>query len=219
MDNASKKMWRSQFTPILHPHLPLIATLMDTADKLNSARGFIETLSPDVDAERKYGLFVATLAIRYAMKTLDFFGLVDGDDAPMPVNLTQAKHALTNLIAHINENIQHAQFAAGGRGYDEDIDSTEEEGIGDAPRRDATAIVPVDATPFVDAPSDDENTPVIDGATFTALCGDKICVLGNTKEFQLLERLHQGRKTFLSIAKLTEDVRWTPLSRPENGFN
>ena len=48
-----------------------------TADKLDSALGFIGPLSNDVEAERKQGLFVAILAVRFALQTLAHFGLLD----------------------------------------------------------------------------------------------------------------------------------------------
>ena len=96
IDDAFKATWRRQFTPIQHPHLPLLATLIETADKLDAARGFIEPLSNGTETEREHGMFVGNLAIRYAMTMLDHFGLGDGDDYPLPIHLDQAKNALTN---------------------------------------------------------------------------------------------------------------------------
>ena len=48
IDNATKAVWRRQFTPLLLPHLPVLATLMETAEKLNAAKGFIEPLSHQI---------------------------------------------------------------------------------------------------------------------------------------------------------------------------
>ncbi|MFN6205795.1 MAG: hypothetical protein ACK49R_05065, partial [Planctomycetota bacterium] len=135
IDDAFKATWRRQFTPIQHPHLPLLATLMETADKLDAARGFIEPLSNGTETEREHGMFVGNLAIRYAMTMLDHFGLGDGDDYPLPIHLDQAKNALTNLVSVIQENIQLGQMAVGG--LNEEAEAVQ--GIGVAPRRDATA--------------------------------------------------------------------------------
>jgi hypothetical protein len=136
IDDAFKATWRRQFTPILHPHLPLLTTLMETADKLNAARGFIEPFSHGVETEREHGMFVGNLAIRYAMTMLDHFGLGDGDDYPLPIHLDQAKNALTNLVGVIQENIQLGQMAVGGP---EDAEADEDQGSGVAPRRNAPA--------------------------------------------------------------------------------
>ena len=108
---------------------------METADKLNAARGFIEPLSHGVETEREHGMFVGNLAIRYAMTMLDHFGLGDGDDYPLPIHLDQAKNALTNLVSVIQENIQHGQMAVGG--LNEEAEAVQ--GIGVAPRRNAPA--------------------------------------------------------------------------------
>jgi hypothetical protein len=134
MDDAAKAYWRNQLTPILHPHLPQMGTLIETANKLNAARGFIEPLSPSVDDEREQGLFVASLAIRCGLNTLEHFGLIDGDDPPMPINLAQAKQALTNVLAVINETIRHGQLAVSGADDAGDDISIEDEGTGAAAR-------------------------------------------------------------------------------------
>ena len=141
MDDASKAVWKRQFTPFLHPHLPVLATLMETADKLNAARGFIEPLSHGDVSEREAGLFVGNLAIRYGMTMLDHLGFGDGDEYTLPIHLDQAKNALKNLVDSINENVKFGQFAVGGS--DEEADdsdvATEDEGIGDASRRPGSA--------------------------------------------------------------------------------
>ncbi|MDB5341897.1 MAG: hypothetical protein JWP89_274 [Schlesneria sp.] len=61
--------WRREFTPIVHSHLPEMATLIETAGKLDVARSFIDSLSPNVEAQRDDGIFVGSLAIRYGLKT------------------------------------------------------------------------------------------------------------------------------------------------------
>jgi len=142
IDDASKAVWQRHFTPFLHPHLPVLATLMETADKLNAARGFIEPLSHGDVSEREAGLFVGNLAIRYGMTMLDHLGFGDGDEYPLPIHLDQAKNALKNLVDSINENIQLGQIAVGGT--DEEAEdsnvATEDEDTGDASRRPASAV-------------------------------------------------------------------------------
>ncbi len=198
LDNNFKALWQEQFTPFLHPHLPQIATLIETADKLDSALGFVGPLSNDVEAEREQGLFVATLAIRYGLLTLAHFGLLDDDPAfPPPINLAQARQALTNLLATLREHVQLGRMSVG---EPSDADVT----LSDAGR---------DPAEPDSAPPDAKH--VIDRATFTVRHGDLKCPLGNTKAFQLLERLHRARETFLDIATLLRDV-W-PETEPEKG--
>lgn len=141
IDDASKAVWKRQFTPFLRPHLPVLATLMETADKLNSAQGFIEPLSHGIESEREDGLFVGILAIRYAMTMLDHLGFGDGDEYPLPTHLNQAKNALKNLVATINEYVQLGQMAV-GRSDEEANDPhvvAGDEDTGDASRRQGSA--------------------------------------------------------------------------------
>lgn len=215
MDDESKAAWRRQFMPMLHPYLPEMATLIETANKLDGIRSFIDSLSPDVEAQRDEGVFVGSLAIRYGLKILDHFGLVDGDDAPTPTHLDQVKNALANVIATIQKDIHFVRTElSGSEAIEEDLSHDEVSGIDDAARRDADALAVVDAVlREVTEPNQAEDKFVIDRETFSVRCGGKSCSLGNTKEFQLLERLHQARKTFLPIGVLMNDV-W-PDSEPE----
>lgn len=64
IDDAFEAAWRRQFTLIPDPYVSLLATLMETADKLTAARGYIEPLSHVVETEREHGMFVGNLAIR-----------------------------------------------------------------------------------------------------------------------------------------------------------
>lgn len=73
-DDAFKAAWRGQFALLLHPYSRRTETLIETADKLIAARGFIEPLSHSDRTERENGLFVANVAIRYGMQVLDHFG-------------------------------------------------------------------------------------------------------------------------------------------------
>jgi hypothetical protein len=189
LDKTFKALWKEQFTPFLHRHLPQTATLIETADKLDSALGFLGTLSNDVEAEREQGLFVATLAIRYAMLTLAHFGLLDDDPTfPPPINLTQAKQALTNLLATLREHVRLGRMAVGEPGG-ADVS------LGDAER---------DPAEPDSAPTDAKH--VIDRATFTVRYGDLVCFLGPLKPFQLLERLHRAKGNYIDIATLLRDV-------------
>lgn len=199
---------------MVHSHLPEMATLIETADKLDSVRNFIDSLSPDVEAQRDDGIFVGSLAIRYGLKILEHFGLVDGDDAPMPTHLDQVKNALANVVATIRKDIHFVRTEpSGSEAIEEDPGHDDVSGIGDAARRDADAPAVMDAPPDVTEAIELEDKFVIDRETFSVRCGDKSCSLGNTKEFQLLERLHRARKTFLPIGVLMNDV-W-PDSEPE----
>jgi hypothetical protein len=118
LDEQFKKFWQKQFTLLLLPlpHQPLLATLVETADKLDSVKGFLDPLSNDVPDERAQGMFVAKLAIRYGLRTLEHFGLLDedADDLPPPANLTQAKNGVANLLTDYRQQIELGRIAAGG---------------------------------------------------------------------------------------------------------
>lgn len=117
LDEQYQKFWQKQFTLLLLPlpHQPLLATLVETADKLDSVKGFLDPLSNDVPDEREQGMFVAKLAIRYGLRTLAHFGLLDddADDLPPPANLTQAKNGVAHLLADYRQQIVLGRIAAG----------------------------------------------------------------------------------------------------------
>ncbi len=113
-DDAFKAAWRRQFALVLHPYSRRTETLIETADKLIAARAFIEPLSHSDKTERENGLFVAKLAIRYALDALDQFGLTGGEEYPLPIHLDQAKTALMNVIRFIQDDVHLGQVAVGG---------------------------------------------------------------------------------------------------------
>jgi hypothetical protein len=140
MDEADQKLWQRQFNFCLFPYSPILSSLMEAADKLGGAMGFLEGLSPEVDAERELGLFVAGLAIDYGLKTLDHFDLIDSQALPKPVNLVQAKQVVGKLIAYMNENVWLKQMA--GRKESDDVEATGEDAaspIKEKPRDDDEA--------------------------------------------------------------------------------
>ena len=112
-DDRLRAAWRRHFSPLLHPHVPLLQSLAEAADKLDAARGFLEPLSPDTEAEREQGMVVASLAIDYALKLLEHHALIDGPDPPLPVNLAQAKQAVANLLAVVREYVELGRVAEG----------------------------------------------------------------------------------------------------------
>jgi hypothetical protein len=59
------------------------------------------------------------------------------------------------------------------------------------------------------------NQLVIDHTKFEARQGNNCCSLGNTLEFRLLDRLHQGRGQYLSNATLMQDV-WNDAQVQKN---
>lgn len=181
--------WRRQFALLIFPNATAMSSLLETAEKLEAAAGFLEGLSPDVEAEREQGMFVASLAIDYALKVLDYFGLVDGDDPPMPVNLVQAKQAVGNLLAWVRENIQFGRMAA-GEVEDDDTPSD---------------VLEVDESPAEEASAGPFKL-IVDEGTFTVSYRGKECFLGNTKPFWLLERLSRSRGTYIGTETLVEDV-------------
>jgi len=97
---AYRGFWQQHFTLLLLPHAPVLSSLHEAADKLSAAKGFLDGLSPDVEAERERGLFVTTLAIDYGLKMLEHFGLIDGPEPPMPGNLSQVKQTVDNLLSY-----------------------------------------------------------------------------------------------------------------------
>jgi hypothetical protein len=193
-DDAFKASWRRQFALALHPQSPMLQTLVEAAAKLDAARGYLETLSQDVDAEREHGLFVAELAARYALAVLEHFGMVDGPDPPMPINLTQARQAVGNLLTTVREYVELGQHAAADSSGDDEAENAAASPSDDG---DATAVA---------ASATDYNKFVVDPATFSVKYKGKECPLGNTKEFQVIERLGRSRGTYLKIATLMTDV-------------
>lgn len=198
-DDRLRAAWRRHFSLMLHPHVPVLQTLIEADDKLNAAVGFLGPLSPDIEAKREQGMAVASVAIEYALKLLEYHGLVDGPDPPMPTNLAQAKQAVANLLAFIRQNVELGRMAEG------------QAVIGDAePEQDED-----DAPPDEEPADRDEARLVVDPTTFSARYRGKECVLGNTKEFRLMERLARSRGTFLRVYDLMDDV-WSG-SDPEKG--
>jgi hypothetical protein len=195
-DDRFRAAWRRHFSLMLHPHIPILQSLIEAADKLDAARGFLEPLSPDSEAEREQGLVVASLAIEYALKLLDHHGLIDGPEPPMPVNLAQARQAVGNLLAFVQENVELGRMAEGQTIIEA------EPGEDEAPTAGVT-------------PDRDESRLAVDEATFSVRYRGKECLLGNTKEFRLMERLARSRGTYLRIFDLIDDV-WAD-SEPEKG--
>ena len=198
-DHRFRAAWRRRFSLMLHPHASVLQSLIEADDKLNAAVGFLGPLSPDIEAEREHGMVVASVAIEYALKLLEYHGLVDGPDPPMPTNLAQAKQAVANLLAFVRENVELGRTAE-GQAVTGDAEPDEDED---------------DAPPDEESDDRDESRLVVDPATFSARYRGKECVLGNTKEFRLLERLARSRGTFLRVFDLMDDV-W-PDSEPEKG--
>ncbi len=197
-DDRLRAAWRRHFSLMLHPHASVLQSLIEADDKLNAAVGFLGPLSPDIEAEREQGMVVASVAIGYALKLLEYHGLVDGPDPPRPANLAQAKQAVDNLLAFVRQNVELGRMAE-GQVVTGDAESDQDE-----------------ASPPDDEPATrDESRLVVDPATFSARYRGKECVLGNTKEFRLLERLARSRGTFLRVFDLMSDV-W-PDSDPEKG--
>jgi hypothetical protein len=69
-DDRLQAAWRRHFSLMPHPHVPVLQSLIEADDKLNAAVGFLEPLSPDIEAEREQGTVVASVAIGYALKLL-----------------------------------------------------------------------------------------------------------------------------------------------------
>lgn len=163
---------RRHFTLLLHSHSPELAMLTEAADKLAVAQGYLDPLLSDVEAEREQGLFVASLAINYGLKVMEHFGLIDGDTPPMPADLAQAKQAVGKLLAAFREDIHQGRLALGGASEAE---------RGEAKPADFEARSDAEPT----AP--DVKKLIVDRETFLARYGDKECILGNTKPFQVLD--------------------------------
>jgi len=81
-DDRLRAAWRHHFSLMLHPHVSVLQSLIEADNKLNAAVSFLESLSPDIEAERVQGMVVASVAIGYALKLLEYHGLVDGPDPP-----------------------------------------------------------------------------------------------------------------------------------------
>lgn len=194
INDAFKASWQQQLYLLIHDYQPRQQTLLEASDKLEAVCHFLEPLSADVEAERERGLFVATLAIRYGLGTLEHFGLVDGSEPPMPIHLDQAKQAIANLLFVVRDEFQTYQTAM--------REAEEPEGIADASRPDA---------PTNDAEGTAEDGGfIVDQDRFCVRYKGKECPLGNTKPFAVLKRLNGHRlavnEGFLPLNTLMDDV-------------
>jgi len=194
MTDEDRTRWRRHFALLLLPHAPVLSSLMEAADKLVAAKGFLDGLSSEVEAEREQGLFVAALAIDYGLKMLEHFGLVDGPNPPMPASLSQAQQAVGNLLSYVCENIRLEQMV---RSDADDDDTLGDDAASEKPKDDKQA-------------SEDALTFTVDKDTFTVSYRGKRLFLGNVREFWLLERLNRCPGNYLNTITLMEDV-WNDI--------
>jgi len=194
IDDAFKASWQQQLYLLIHEYQPRQQTLLEVSDKLEAVCHFLEPLSGDVEAERERGLFIATLAIRYGLGTLEHFGLVDGPEPPMPIHLDQAKQAVGNLLLVVRDEFQTYQTAM--------REAEEPDGIRDASRPDAPTDDGEDTA--------DDHEFILDQDRFSVRYRGKECPLGNTKPFAVLKRLNEHRlaisEGFLPLNTLMDDV-------------
>ncbi len=168
-DDRLRAASRRHFSLMLHPHVPVLQSLIEADDKLNAAVGFLESLSPDVEAEREQGMVVVSVAIGYALKLLEYHGLVDGPAPPMPADLAQAKQAVDKLLAFVRQNVELGWMAE-GQAVTGDTEQGQDE----------------DTPPDEEPTARDESRLVVDQAMFSARYRIKECVLGNSNESRLL---------------------------------
>jgi len=116
IDKEFERSWR-EFFPLLGTpafNLPPLATMMETAESLDTACDFVEALSPDDDSQVEQGLFVARLAIQYSLERFDLLGIYEGPGPPTPTSLHQALKILRGLAASAREEVRLGQLALGG---------------------------------------------------------------------------------------------------------
>jgi hypothetical protein len=188
--------WRECLSCVIHPFLPMTATLHEMEDRLVAVSGFLESLGP---GDKGQGVAVATMAVEYADKLLDHFGLWDGPPkVPAPTNLTQARMMVDNVLFFVREQIMLGQMA---RAVDENEsvpgtgDPEAYAGNGDPEGEEADS----DAAPG-------SGGLVVDRGTFSVRWHGKTCSLGHTKEFLFIEYLSRKTGRFFSVADLVDAV-------------
>jgi hypothetical protein len=205
--------WRRAFQCIIHPYLPMLSTLIEMEDRLAAASGYLHTLEDGDTNQVERALAVATMAIEYTGPLLDHFGIWDSPPVPRPSNLTQARMMVDNVLRGVREQIILGQMALAPTN-EEDEQGAGQSALSGAVDHAANAEgCPAEKR----LPSEEpELAPlVVDRGTFSVRWGEKSCLLGNTKEFSLIERLNRRPGEYLSIPALIRDV-WDGYEAEKN---
>jgi hypothetical protein len=191
--------WRESLSCLIHPYLPMMATLQEMEGRLVAVSAFLESLNADDKGQAAQGVVVGTMAVEYADKLLDHFGLWDGPpEVPAPTNLTQARMMVDNVLVLVCEQIMLGQMA-GAEDDDEDVpgtaDSEAHAGNGKPQGEEAASDAATGSTGLV-----------VDRGTFSVHWREKTCPLGHTKEFLFIEYLSRKPDRYFSVADLIDAV-------------
>lgn len=185
--------WRKSLHCLILPHQTLASTLVEMEGKLEAVKGFLATLNPADPAQTVQGVAVGGMALNYAEALLDHFGLVDSEgSSPPPTSLPQAQFVVNNLLAFVNDCLQHHResLTQGGDNLaDESMLVVGGPGPADGP-----------------ASSDPNSQLIVDRETFTVSRDGQSCSLGNTKVFSLIEFLNSRLGKYVPILTLIEKI-------------
>jgi DNA-binding response OmpR family regulator len=205
--------WQRAFRCLIHPYLPMLETLIEMEGRLAGAAGYLENLEAHDQKQASRGVAVAGMAVEYADKLLDHFGLWDGaGPVPKPVNLGQARSMVNNLLDFVREQIVLGRMA---------MKSDEDEGE----YADQTPAVPAQGSPLsgeqqlgavsgpeegtavvTSQPAVTGQKPIIHEGTFEVEWRKVKCFLGNTMEFKVFVHLARRPGFYYSHDNLQADI-------------
>ena len=213
--------WRRSLHCLVHPYLPVLETLQEMEGRLDSVKGFLESLDPADKVQAAQGVEVGTIAVAYADELLDHFGLWDGEAAPPPANLAQARLVVGNILAFVQERIATRRMAESPDDEEEVVQASQPVDDGEdaalaaivqhvlAGREKPPSPVPApekETPPDVPVVDDGSAGLVVDRETFSVRWRGKKCDLGHTKEFMLIESLNRRVNRFVSNVDLMDEV-------------
>lgn len=203
--------WRKSLHCLIHPGLPVLATLREMVGRLDAVKNFLDTLDPTDKEQARRGVAVGALAVAYADRLLTHFQLWDDDPAPPPASVPQARLVVGNVLAFVGAQLQAGTTA---RPSDDEGEEPPLE-VATMPLRPGAEqpylTVPASAVempvgPTARAAEEASGGLVVDRGTFAVRWRGKTCGLGHTKEFLLIEYLHRKAGRFVPTIDLMEEV-------------